>query len=206
MIKAEILKDGRTYEISFPEAENLKQAFDIAIGVAKGREVFEGDQLLDLGSSAEYQHIMVYFAEDPAVVSAPEPDSAAPEPDDQSYIRPFYDKVTFLGNTVEVRAVKAAVSGVHFILVYDVNEMPALMSMSKTGLQNLAYHIGQVQGANDPTVIIQAADLADEEEAISYVEDYLADLVAAADSLPKADLTAVAFPGINEGESGVYKS
>ena len=205
MIKAEILKNNATYVLGYPEDVGLQKAYEMASDVAVGRGLYTTSELmLDLGSSEEYQHIRVYVEAD-VVIEAPTMD-AAPEPDDQSYIRAFYDKVTFLGNTVEVRAVKAAVSGVHFILVYDVNEMPALMSMSKTGLQNLAYHIGQVQGANDPTVIIQAADLADEEEAISYVEDYLADLVAAADSLPKADLTAVAFPGINEGESGVYKS
>lgn len=202
MIVAEIMKNNQTYVIEFIEGTTLQQGFDQARDIATGVASYITDQgVLDLGFSKEYQHIKVTLEEDPVQVAPPAPPKMLDETS-LDFVQAFYDKVSFLGSTVEVRAVKGRADNVEFILVHEVNNHPALMTLSKHSLEQLAQHIGEVQGMKYPIVVMQAADLPSEEDAVEYLEDFIKETKAAADNLPKEDLTAVAFPAFNENKKG----
>lgn len=202
MIVAEIMKENHTYSLEYAGDVTVSGAYEHAKKVAIGEENFVTDKgVIDLGASKEYQHIKIYTVEDPVQVEPPAPPKAIDE-EGGGFVQAFYDKVTFLGSTVEVRAVKGRADGVDFILVYEVNSSPALMVLSKYNLEKLAYHIGEVQGMKYPSVVLQPGDLADIEDAVEYLADFIKETKAAADNLPKEDLTAVAFPSFNENKKG----
>lgn len=201
MIVAEIRKDNQEYRLEFLEF-TLDSAYVMARKIATGEENFvTGVGIMDLGTSKEYQHIKIYEEADPVQVEPPLPPKMLNE-EGEDFVQPLYDKVSFLGSTVEVRAVKGRADGVEFILVHEVNGSPALLVLSKPNLDALAQHIGQVQGLTYPTVVIQVGDLSNDEEATEYLEDYIEELQAAAENLPKGNLTATAFPDFTDNKKG----
>lgn len=202
MILVKIGKNGQTYDVHFTAGETLEQAYEKAKEIAQGRETLESPiNILDLGTSRDYEYIHATVVEqEPEVEVEPPKEAVLVENEDGVMLEAFYDKITYLGNTVEVSAVKARMQGVPFILVHEVNGLPALMTMSRTNLEQLANHVGLVQGMAHPAVVLQPGDLSSDEEAIEYLSDYLEDLRKEADHLPKSEMTAVAFPEINEKE------
>lgn len=200
MIKVEILKNNTPYVLDFMGGETLQEAYDAAKNVAEGREYFKTeDGVLDLGTSDSYQHIRAWVEADPVIV---EPPTAVEELKSKYFETVFFDRISFLGNTVTVRGVKATVGDCRFILVHEVDNTPALFLLQKSSLEKLAEHVAAIQWIEKSEVIIQAADLSNNEEAIEYMVDYLDDLVSNAEHIAQEDFTAVAYPGLNDNEKG----
>lgn len=202
MIKAEIKKKDTVYVLDLTYLETLQAAYNFALKVATNRDNYEDQrQIVDLGTSTEYEHIRVYVEEQQPQVEVEPPNTTAVEETEGSYIKPFYDKLTYLGQPIEVRGIKAQADNVGFVLLYEINGGPAQHTISGEGLRKLTYHAGQVLGYKDPTAIVPPADLLDEEAALEYVEDYLTDLLRAAAALrDDVDKTATAYVGFNKDE------
>lgn len=174
MITAEIKKGGQTYLIDIPETD-LNKAYEHALAVATNHANYiTEDQIIDLGTSKEYDHIRVFRETDlPAVEPAGSPPVMEKE---DNYIKSFEDKITYLGQTLSLKGVKAVEDGVPFVLLYEINDQPAQVTVSGNGLQKLTQYQGEVLGYNSPMPIVPPADLLSEEDALEYVEDYLKDL------------------------------
>jgi hypothetical protein len=204
MIKAEIKKNGNLYVFDLTSKETVKEAYAAALLIAAGKENYEDQlQIVDLGTSEAYDHIRVYVEADVVQVAAPEDDSqlAFQLEDSADYMKGFEDRITYLGQDLQLKGIKAVADNVAFVLIYEINEQPAQLTMGKNSLFNLTVHQGRVLGYADPTAIVAAADLLDEEAAVEYVEDYIKELQEERrrmlDGIGK---TATAFVDFNKDE------
>lgn len=200
MIIAEIKKAGQVFQLGFSFTEDLVEAHKAAVTIATGSNVYEGEnQIVDLGPSGEYEYIRV-FKEEGVAVEPPKPTNLEGRKEDK-YIKPFEDTITYLGQVVHTKGIKAAVDGVGFVLIYEVGGLPAQTLMSKQSLKKLTFMQGQVLGWNEPLVLVPAADLLDEEAALEYMEDYLKELEQEARVLKdQQNKTATAYVDFNKDE------
>lgn len=208
MIMAEIKKLGQVYQIGLPNFTDLQAAYELALSIATNNDNYVDDHVvIDLGTSKEYEHIRIYRDKEEASVQVEPPgpvEALRKHIEDQKekeYVKGFYDKISYLGQTLEVKGVKAQADGVGFVLLYEINQQPAHLTISGDGLKKLTYHEGQVLGWKDPQAIVAPGDLYSEEEAIEYVQDYVADLLkAAAELRDSKGKTAAAFVGFTKDE------
>ncbi|MED3571937.1 hypothetical protein [Cytobacillus praedii] len=199
MIIAEIKKGGQVYEFTLNDFQDLNAAHEFIREVATGKSDFiSQEQVIDLGTSQDYEHIRVWMDQAFSVV-----DPAADLPvleDSKNYVRGFFDRISFLGQDLSINGVKALEDGVAFVLIYEINNQPAHVVAGKDSLKNVTYHQGLILGYKDPTPIVAPADLLTEEAAIEYVEDYIKELKKKADDI-RVNKTATAYYGFTkEGE------
>ena len=202
MIVAEIKKAGEVYQISLPNFTDLQPAYELAQKIATTEADYADENIIiDLGTSPEYEHIRVYRDDEEVKVQVGAPVVPVMEDETKSYLKGFYDKISYLGQTLEVKGVKAQSEGVGFVLIWEINQQPAHLIVSGDGLKKLTYHQGQVLGWKDPQPIVAPGDMYSEEEAIEYVEDYIAELLkAAAEIRNHKGKTATAYVDFNKEE------
>lgn len=199
MIKAEIKKNDTLYVLDLTQLGDINKAYAFALGVATNTENYnDGVQIVDLGTSKEYDHIRVYVEEQQGVQVA-EPAPAATENLPEEYITSFKDRITYLGQDLQLKGIKAVADGVPFVLIYEINDQPAYEMATHNALCKITDYQGQVLGYANPVAIVPPADLLTEEDALEYVEDYIKDIKKAAADLP-GEKTATAFVNFNKDE------
>jgi hypothetical protein len=198
MICIEIKKAGQVYQLNLEGFTDLQAAHYFAREVAVGKENFEDEQqLIDLGTSQEYDHIRVWKEAPKAPEIEPPQPTAIKE---SNYIKAFRDRITWLGQDLKLKGVKAVEEGVPLVLIYDINEEPAQTQINKENLYKLSDYQGQVLGYKDPLPIIPHADLHSEEEALEYVLDYIKEIRKATPGKHSAEVTATAFFAFTKDE------
>lgn len=176
MIGVEIYKGGQLYQINLNGWTDLTMAHKYAMNIAAGKEIFsDGDQIVDLGTSNKYEHIRVW-REKETTSPAVEPPKEDVKPQSKDYIKSFVDRITWLGQDLHLKGVKAVEDGVPLVLIYEINDEPAQVQLSKENLQELSTYQGQVLGYFHPVALVPHADLHSEEEALEYVEDYVKEI------------------------------
>lgn len=196
MIKAEIKKKDHVYILDLTPFGELYEAYEEARAIAQGKEVYNHNgQILDLGNNPNYDHIRVYVEEDAVQVAPPAATAELPA----EYVTGFEDRITYLGQDLKVKGVKAVADGVPFVLLYEINDQPAHVMVNADSLGKITYYQGQVLGFTDPVAIVTSADLLAEDDAIEYVEDYIKETRKKADELA-TNKNATAYFGFTKDE------
>lgn len=198
MIGVEIKKNGQLYQFKISHTTDLDRAYERAVAIAQNKDNWnDGENIVDLGTSSEYEHIRVW-KEDQGVKVDPPP-AAAEEPKGKNYVKAFEDRITWLGMDLKLKGVKAVEDGVPMVLVYEINDEPAQVQIAKENLAQLAQYQGQVLGYTSPLALVPGGDLLDEEAALEYVQDYIHE-VRTAKINDNVDKTAAAFFGFTKDE------
>jgi hypothetical protein len=199
MIIAEIKKNLQVYRLQFPEGENgytLQQAYERAVDVAEGREVYLGDdQILDLGPGNKYDHIRVWREEDlqPDVV-----EHELPDPKEFPQWTEYEVPITYLGQKLKVRCILYYEGPAQaYLLITSINDMPPLEVLSHGHANTLTITVASqsVPAYVHVTPIVPKATLADH-DVIPYIEDYIDACKKSEEYQPKQK-TARAFLGWN---------
>jgi len=203
MICIEIKKSGQVYQFDLEGQADLHEAHLFALDIATGNaEYVDPTQIIDLGTSKDYEHIRVWKTTEAAQGPAVEPPQLPAQKEDEDFIKSFEDRITWLGQDLKLKGVKAMLDGVPFILIYEINNEPAQVQVSKDNLEGLTDYQGRVLGYTAPIAIIPPGDLHSEEDALEYVEDYLNEIRKEAEEKQDEikELTARAYVGFVEVE------
>jgi hypothetical protein len=202
MICIEIKKTGQVYQLNLTSFNDLNKAHDFAVEIATGKaDYVDRSQIIDLGTSQEYDHIRVWKEEE-KYLQVPLSDAPGHIPaveESKNYIKAFEDRITWLGQDLKLKGVKAVEEGVPLVLIYDINDEPAQTKINKENLYKLSDYQGQVLGYKDPLPIIPHADLHSEEEALEYLNDYILEIRKAAPGKSE-EATATAYFAFTKDE------
>ncbi|MGP9042122.1 hypothetical protein [Cytobacillus kochii] len=196
MICIEIKKGGQSYKFNLTGDMSLSNAYDQALKIATNKENFtDGNQIMDLGTSKDYEFIHVWEEAEEKQTSVAPPVSVAT---DKDYIKSFEDRIMWLGQDLRLKGIKAVEKGVPLILIYEINNEPAQVQISRDNLEGLTEYQGRVLGYDAPMSIIPPGDLYSEEEAREYIQDYIDELRKASPKEPAKD--ALAYFGFTKDE------
>ncbi|WP_332648847.1 hypothetical protein [Lysinibacillus sp. 54212] len=197
MIVVEIKKGGHMYQTRMPNEKCVRTAYNKARDVATGIELFsDGNSILDLGNSKEYEHIRVWVEEDvPEVVVEP----PGVNQKDGDYMEGFELTIPYLGQMLDVKGVRALHDAVPFVCVYEINNTPAQVTMSKGNLTPFTIAVGEHMGYIEPMAVVPQADLLDEAAATEYVEDFIKELLKEVGNQGQ-EKTATAFFGFTKDD------
>lgn len=177
MMNFEIKKAENVYTFTIPAGlKTLQEAYEFAKDIASGKEYFEDKgQIVDLGPSKEYEYIRVWRDEGNDNRVAP-PQEVTEPAENGNFIKPFYDRITWLGMDLQLKGIKAVEEGVPLVLIYEINNEPAQLNVSNDNLLNLTAYQGEVLGYKGPIPVLPPGDLYSEEEALEYMQDYIKEI------------------------------
>lgn len=177
MIKAEIMKGGRTYVLTFKDGtpEDMNKAWKHAYKVATGEEQHQAaDGILDLGTRKEYDHIKVWH--EAPVVEEPKLEEGRPAG------MPSWDeialKATYLGQEL-ILSVQEHIDRdqVAYYVPMFLEGDPALDRLSSDKLLDVTKRalegISVDHTSENVVILIPPAALPDWDEARDYIKDYV---------------------------------
>lgn len=164
VIKAIIRKNGEEFHIDLGrDYETLEAAHLFLIEVAKGQDfIINGNEILDLGTSEEYEAIKVWYEE-----LQQEIEVAPPEPKREYFERGYIVMAEYLGQKLRIAGLEARYLDREYFLPMAINGKPAQEALGGDKLKALLMAVLPAHVA----AVVPPAQLPDYEEAETYIKD-----------------------------------
>lgn len=192
-----IQKGGQAFQLSIP-GTTIEEAYTQAVDLATGKSTInQTDMVLDFGT-APYEFIKVIEKEIEPQVAPP-----APQLDDANgnVLFPFVQNVEYLGQKLEIKGVRTLYNDVGYVVLYEAAGSPIQTMFSRKSQDELTYYVGESFGYSNHVSLVPEGDLSDVNDAIEYVEDYVAEAIEI-EKKKRADRnkTATAFTSFTKGD------
>ncbi|AYP68425.1 hypothetical protein HWB91_gp55 [Bacillus phage vB_BboS-125] len=193
-LRAVIRKGGQEYQVNPQGVEgSLYDVHEFLIKVATGKDfIITENEILDLGTSDDYEAIKVWYEEVPDAVEV------APPEEKREYFEEEYTYIAeYLGNKLRIKGLAARYLDREYYLPMHINDQAALEALPGNKLKALLMAIVPANVA----VIVPPAQLPDYAEAESYIRDLGDEYQKEVERhQEKQNKNAVAWEGWNEKE------
>ncbi|MCM3789437.1 hypothetical protein M3221_13610 [Domibacillus indicus] len=164
---AEIKKAGEVYQFNLTNYPDIGAAYSQAIKYATSQEIAKADDhFIDLGTSAEYQHIRIWKNKEEPVVEPPQPEP----PKEAGGVSVFRTaEFNYLGVMLTLSGLSLSYEGVFYVLPMEANNRPVSEMLADDALISLTEEYLKKQGISEYQIVLPPSQLT-HSTAMSYLE------------------------------------
>jgi len=196
MIKAKLTTTTGVYSLELKGCESLEDGLEHVIHVLDHDKVFYGDSyILQLGSDVA---VLAIEIAEIATVEIDQPVEGAKAGDALGLTQGVL-RMEVLGQTLMVAYAAFNIPGHTYLIVSAINGDSPFNSLGLSKLVELTRQVAAANYVEGATAVVPPMQLADEEDYIEYLKDYVAEAVAGTKALESKNDDAKAWTGWREG-------